>query len=360
MYSYLKQNHVVVPLVFLLGLGVSVLGCQEAVPEVEKVIETQDRVSYLRRLGDHELGVVMDGYGDGCSIWDVRDQPRRVREYQEEAPIFRALFPISATLLARTMSQGRGQPRLLQFVDISEGQVLQSHTVPAGEGVRAIAADTRGEAVAWVEQQVYDAKTFRLKVVDVKTGTVTCDVRAPLLAPGYQEVECLAFSPDGETVAFGSSTGKPGVGLVDLKAQEVLWHQVPQPRGGVWRIAFHPDSESFYTSDSRGQLSRYATRSGELLWRATVEVPGRSPWGAQAMERLLALDVSPDGKYVAVGTDYSQTILMWDIASGERVARIGRFETPVESALVFSADSKGIWAAGSQDRRVRYFPLPDK
>ena len=87
-------------------------------------------------------------------------------------------------------------------------------------------------------------------------------------------------------------------------------------------------------------------------------LPASTPWGEQAAERLLAVDVSPDGKTVAVGTDYTSKVMLWDVASGRSAGEIEAFDSPVESVVLFDSESKGIWAAGSQDKYIRHFKLP--
>jgi len=232
-----------------------------------------------------------------------------------------------------------------------------------GAAVEAIAADQRGELVAWVEQMSqtisYRPQTFRLRCVDVRTGASQLDLEVPLVEPQVQRIGDLAISPDRKTIAFGGSQGEPAVGVVDIEKGAVLWNTaVPMPRGGVWMLAFCPDSRSFYATDNCGQLTRYETRTGRILWQTGVAVPALTPWGDQAMERLLAVDVSPDGAHVAVGTDYTCKVIVWEVSSGKLVGEIQVSKWPIESVLVFSHDGKGIWAAGSQDRSIRYFPIP--
>ena len=70
----------------------------------------------------------------------------------------------------------------------------------------------------------------------------------------------------------------------------------------------------------------------------------------------MAVDVSPDGKYVAVGTDYTTRAIVWDVASGDCLKSVDVSKYPV-GALFFSNDSRGFWAAGTLDKQLRYWPL---
>lgn len=330
-------------------------GCERTRDDMGKTLQTDHRPEVLVRLGAGTLGLVTSERR--YCVWNVSGDPRLVREMALVGNMRHAM-PISDTLVAQDLYTDDPEADSIVVVDLTSGQPRYTCELGKGAEVVAIAADIRGEALAWVEEQVHNPLSFRMRCVDVQTGKVKCDLEAPLVAPRYQRIGCLAFSPDGKTIAFASSEGKGAAGAVDIDSNVVLWHRVTEPWGGIWRIAFCPDSESFYATDDCGQLTRYETKTGKVLWRTEVKLPAYTPWGDQARERLLALDVSPDGKHVAVGTDYTKKVMIWEVSSGKRVGKIKVSKWPVESILLFSHDGKGIWAAGSQDRRIRYFALP--
>jgi WD40 repeat protein len=119
--------------------------------------------------------------------------------------------------------------------------------------------------------------------------------------------DCLAWSPDGETLAWGSwrsvSLWRPGL------PRRI--ERLPGHRGSVRAVAWSPDGRTLASCDDTGSL---------LLWdvATTVERRGRplscSPPGA-SQEDVTTLTFSADGKTLVAGTSESR-VLRWDLASG--------------------------------------------
>jgi WD40 repeat protein len=71
----------------------------------------------------------------------------------------------------------------------------------------------------------------------------------------------------------------------------------------------------------------------------------------------MAADVSPDGRLVAADAGYTDRVIIWDCHSGKRLKTLNLSESPVYQALFFDPSGKGLWAAGSLDTKLKYFPL---
>jgi WD40 repeat protein len=207
----------------------------------------------------------------------------------------------------------------------------------------------------WTEQEL-SGSTFRIRVIDAQTWQTVVDVSSPRLG-AHQVVWVPTFSPDERLLAFGSRSGG-AVGVLDLQTKQVLWH-LGEDRW-AWDIAWCPDGRSFFASDGMCRIQRYDARTGEVLWSEPMEiVPGTPlvPQLSRVYAHPQALDISPDGRYLACAVYPTCEVIVWEVASGERVKTVKAWKTPIDQALIFDWDSKGLWGAGALDTKLKYVPL---
>src|SRR5207248_870988 len=128
-------------------------------------------------------------------------------------------------------------------------------------------------------------------------------------------VESLAFSPDGRSLAIGSTVWELENGQVRVS---FLGHT-----DSVMSVAFSADGR-LLVSGSRDQTARIWDLQAGLPHQ--IEIPESSSY----------LALSPDGKTLAVG-DYHGVVTFWDLASGKKT---GSFEDKKAAVrdLRFSAD----------------------
>ncbi|MBM3187514.1 MAG: hypothetical protein FJZ90_02205, partial [Chloroflexi bacterium] len=169
-------------------------------------------------------------------------------------------------------------------------------------------------------------------------------------------VEDVRFSPDGRWLASASGGvmrlwGLPAAGELPV-TEPVL---ATPPRHLLWKMAFTPDARFFVAGGVTG---------GVHLW--ALSPSGRGPWTQAGDMRIgaivTALDVSPDGEWVAVG-DNAGSISFWpmDMAAWQR-GHEPRPSLHVESAigaseLRFALD--GLFLLGRADKTVHVWgPVP--
>jgi len=139
----------------------------------------------------------------------------------------------------------------------------------------------------------------RLKVWEVKTGTLKHDL------VGHGRANAVAFSPDGNLLAsVGYWTSKHarvgGAGIWNPHTRAKIRNISTDANGGVWSVAFSPDSklvaidsQRFFDKDglrdsNSGAVTLTHVASGVTQWLQTV--PG---WAGP-------MAFSPDGRSVAV------------------------------------------------------------
>jgi WD40 repeat protein len=270
-------------------------------------------------------------------------------------------------------------------MDLRTGRVRTSGAVPeAACQALAFAPGGASLAVATADGGVYlwevERGVPRLLLTRTEPHRHWEPARAdprPLLArpknlPG---VTCLAFSPDGKTLAVGYHVATKGViqgqgwgtiFLWDLEASHCSAF-FQGHRDSVHCLAFSPDSKTLASS---GGL---ANAPGELrLWDAQGGFPGFARGDLRGVtDRPTALAFSPDGRLLA-GGNLDGIVKVWEPARDHQpVATLDAHQQPIRS-LAFASDGRILvtadlepsvkrWdlsrALGSTDLRGHRYPL---
>jgi WD40 repeat protein len=146
----------------------------------------------------------------------------------------------------------------------------------------------------------------------------------------------LAFSPDGQTIAWTTSDAAGAIALWDVKAQR-LQKTLRGHAGRVQAIAFSPDGQTLASGGADGTMKLWNSASGRE--RATLKGHKGS---------ILAVAYSPDGKTIASGSGAAdRSVILWDIVEGRPRLTLEGQKSPVMS-LAFSPDGQTLASAGSQ------------
>ncbi len=151
-------------------------------------------------------------------------------------------------------------------------------------------------------------------------------------------VNCIAYSPDGNTLASGG--GRTDRGTLVLSGAETpsIKAIIKGHKRAVRFVAFSPDGKTL----ASGGLDRTAR-----FWDAETGAAIRDLKGHQGMAYAGAY--SPDGKTLAVAS--SETLAVWDAATDALIHTLTGHEGPAY-CLAFSPDGAEI-ATGGRDKTVR-------
>jgi len=153
-------------------------------------------------------------------------------------------------------------------------------------------------------------------------------------------VTCMAFSPDGHTIAYGCRT----IRLWDVNSNQEIVTLIGHTYA-VLSVAFSPDGRTI-------TLGSYKTI---ILWdiqkkKEIATLSGHNNW-------VSSVAFSPDGQTIASGSD-DHTTRLWDVNSKKEIACLNGHNDLVR-CVAFSPDGK-IIASGSWDGTVRLWAVREK
>ncbi|KIJ58367.1 hypothetical protein HYDPIDRAFT_119610 [Hydnomerulius pinastri MD-312] len=137
-----------------------------------------------------------------------------------------------------------------------------------------------------------------LRVWDVDTAEM-------IAGPFETASRCLSFSPDGRTIACGSSNS-----LVVLDADTVSMILGPLKRhsSSIRCVAYSPDGSTICTGSDDHTICLWDAKNGDLL---LDPLRGHK-------QSVLSVAFSPDGRHILSGS-WDNTLKLWNSASGEMV-----------------------------------------
>lgn len=210
-------------------------------------------------------------------------------------------------------------------------QLVKVRTL-AGHGgeIKAVAFSPDGKTV------LSAALDFRVRLWDLHTGTLKQTLGGDI---GEGGIWCAAFSPNGQIIAGGASQGEYDSGTGEVK----LWDRhtgklkrTLRPHGEVVVcLAFSPDGKTL-ASGAQGDTSI-------KLWDVNTGKVKRTLKGHQF--KVTSVAFSPDGQTLASGSE-DKTVKLWDARTGQLKRTLGRHTDRVQ-AVAFAPDGQTLASGGS-------------
>jgi WD40 repeat protein len=251
---------------------------------------------------------------------------------------------------------------------------VRSWQLPSGTspGPPLIRMPSRIEGLAVAPDAVHVAvvtKDGRVEVADIRAQRVRFHLDLDV-GEGFQQASCVAYSPDGRSLAFGDRSGNVRLLWAADGKQEALY--TFEGGGAMEAVAFAPDGRTLAACGHHGRVRLWDLRTGiprrkldcedVRLWCLTFSPDGRTLlvggddgvirswdlWETPVPQYLpapagdvVSLALTPDGATLAVATNMG-LVSFWDPASLSERPGLSRLEHrwPGGYCLVFAADGK--------------------
>ncbi|MEH2421798.1 MAG: serine/threonine-protein kinase [Nostoc sp.] len=156
------------------------------------------------------------------------------------------------------------------------------------------------------------------------------------------DVNSVAFSPDGKTLASGSDDQT--IKLWNLASGQEI-HTLEGHSNWIWTVAFSPDGKTLASGSADKTIKLWNLETGKLIRTLQGHSDGVS-----------SVAFSPDGKTLASGgASKDMKIKLWNLETGKLIRTLEGHTNGVVS-VVFSPDRKTL-ASGSWDKTIKLWNL---
>ena len=217
---------------------------------------------------------------------------------------------------------------------------------------------------AWDDREVYRAREYLEKYRDHASGLDAyrsfewyylwklCDYRLVSLSGHAGNVLSVAYSPDGQRLASGSSDMTVRLWDLERNRTEFL---LRGHKGDILALAFRPDGKILASGSVDGTVRLWDVMTGEC--RQTLQV-GR---------RVNCIDFSPDGKTIALTTDIEDRVYFWDVASSREQFSLSSATVDVDrpsfsiwNIVKYSRDGSRVFILDNADNGVAVWDIADR
>ena len=240
--------------------------------------------------------------------------------------------------------------------DMATDKIVASWKPPWGHGYKLTGASQNGQyVVVLTDQDIstmpedydrYKEDYYKLGVLEVKTRKLKWVWSHRKGVDG--SINNITITNDGRYVVIGG--WRSGFAMIDTKQSKLMWEEEPISLS-YDHTEFSPKGDVFYAAGFEGLIQEVSVQTGKLLRTFETNKSTSGFLSPGVRPRIADLTVSPDGKWLAVGTGYPGDVYVWNLKSGEKQffhQTNGRLWV-----LAFSPDSTRLAAVGGGSIVIR-------
>ncbi|RKU25715.1 hypothetical protein C6497_15245 [Candidatus Poribacteria bacterium] len=265
--------------------------------------------------------IVSAGGNHSIKLWNLEDSEETVLGNHTDTVNSIAFSPDGQRLVSGS------DDYTLKLWDIEEKRhiaTLKHITDYAQSQIKKVAFSPDGQKII--------SAGFHLKIWDIYTFKEILTIRHD------EWIYTLAFSSDGELLAYGDTAGKIVVRNIRTH-QEIT--QFEADADLITSVRFSPDNNTLASGGLNGGIKLWNIKNWELI--------GTLPTNGTVTD----INYSPDGSILA-NSDY-EAVNLWKIENGEKITTLTGHKGWVNSA-VFSPDGQSI-SSGGNDGTIRFWNI---
>lgn len=260
-------------------------------------------------------------------------------------------------------SQYSGDPCLIVFRDLQTSDETHRWDLGRQWEYRRIRPSRNGRFCVLVleENLLFAARApawddfgdYRIGVVQARDYSLRWAGKIREYRDGGPRITNASVSEDGRLVACVGTYNDGWADMMDVDQNTILWQRVvhgPEVKvpSKPWTVnfndcAFSPDGGRLYVAGNTG-LFCFDVQTGKILQQ----------WGSEG--RLMSVEASPDGRWVATGMALPGDVFLYDLQTN-RLARRIRTGQIVVYGLAFSPDSQLLATSGRENTNVKIWKL---
>jgi WD40 repeat protein len=173
------------------------------------------------------------------------------------------------------------------------------------------------------------------------------------VVPEDRAATCVAFSPDGHSLAVGTQRGDIVIVIVDIPSQTTT-RRWPSGKGAVFGVTWTPDSQRVVGACANGAIKVWDAKSGELqaaldIWKTDgIDDPGLR---GHSDRNVWNLAVTSDGKTLLSG-GWNDTTRVWSLETLELIHSFAG-EDESTQGVELTPDERHFLTAGLGTGQVR-------
>ena len=203
-------------------------------------------------------------------------------------------------------------------------QTLQKNYSVNAAGNEAKALDVKAICYSPDGKTLYTISSDdKIRFFDISNGFI-----AKTLYFGPSDINDIAASPDGKTIAFQCGFSEDSVVIYDLKLSEIKF-LLPESKKKIYSLAYSPDGKILAGGGSNWELYLWNTATGELIQRKEAH-----------LDAIECCRFSADGKFIVTSSD-DQSILIWKTSPLKPLRRFKSHARRFQK-LLFTNDNKSI------------------